>query len=313
MEFNHTPVMLNECLEGLNIKPEGIYIDGTVGGGGHSLEILKRLGVKSTLVGIDQDEYALVAAKKTLENIPAQARIILVHSNFSNIRSICLDNKIKEVDGILLDIGVSSHQLDVSERGFSYMKDAPLDMRMNKEQILTARVIINEYDRKELIRVIRDYGEEKWAVRIADFIVRARQQKAVNTTAELVDIIKAAIPSKARKTGPHPAKRTFQAIRIEVNNELGVLKKALEDGISVLGNGGRFCVISFHSLEDRIVKESFVNFVKPCTCPPEFPVCICGKRPQARFITRKPLVAKGEEVERNPRSRSAKLRIIEKI
>jgi len=313
MDFMHTPVMLEECVESLNIKPDGIYIDGTMGGGGHSLEIFKKLDKNGVLLGIDQDLEALRAAEARLRSVGGQAELILVHSNFRNIKDILNRNGIKGVDGILLDIGVSSHQLDESERGFSYMKDAPLDMRMDKGQHITAKDIINGYSYHDLLKIISGYGEERWASRIAGFIVKARETKLIETTGELAGIIKSAIPAQARRTGPHPAKRTFQAIRIAVNDELGALKKVIIDGAEVLNKGGRFCIISFHSLEDRIVKEEFNRLAKPCTCPPEFPVCICNKKPAAVLITRKPITPGEIEVEENPRSRSAKLRVIEKI
>jgi 16S rRNA (cytosine1402-N4)-methyltransferase len=242
-----------------------------------------------------------------------QARLIFENTNFINLKAACLKNEIKELDGILLDLGVSSHQLDEGERGFSYQHDAPLDMRMNRGQALNAGMVVNDYDEQTIKSIIRDYGEEKWAPRIAEFIVKARQSKRIETTFELVDIIKAAIPIGARRDGPHPAKRTFQAIRIAVNDELGILKQTISDGMSLLKKGGRFCIITFHSLEDRIVKNEFIDKVKPCICPAEFPVCVCGKKPEAIHISRKPITASDEELEVNPRARSAKLRVIEKI
>ena len=313
MKFEHIPVMLNECIENLEIKPDGVYIDGTLGGAGHASEIYKRLGKNGILIGIDQDAYALEASKKRLEAIEGQARLIFVNRNFREIRRICSDFGIDGVDGILLDLGVSSHQLDEGERGFSYKTDAPLDMRMDRSSELDAEMIVNEFDENKLKVIIRDYGEEKWAARIASFIVEARKTKRINTTGELVDIIKAAIPSAARREGPHPAKRTFQAIRIAVNNELGILEGAINDAVSVLNNGGRLCIITFHSLEDRIVKNEFQKKIKPCTCPEKFPVCVCGNKPSAKSITRKPLTASENELEKNPRARSAKLRVVEKI
>ncbi|AUS96123.1 16S rRNA (cytosine(1402)-N(4))-methyltransferase [Clostridium thermosuccinogenes] len=313
MEFNHKPVLLEECIENLNIKQDGIYIDGTLGGAGHSSEIYKRLGKDGVLIGIDQDSYAIEASRERLSSIGGQARIILENTNFKNIKEVCRKHNIEYVDGILFDLGVSSYQLDEGERGFSYQKDAPLDMRMDRRQALDAGTVVNEYDEDAIKRIIRDYGEERWAARIASFIVKARKEKRIETTGELVDIIKAAIPSSARREGPHPAKRTFQAIRIEVNNELGILRQAIDDAISLLRPEGRLCIITFHSLEDRIVKEEFQRKVKPCTCPPSFPVCVCGKVPEAELVFRKPILPSIRELEDNPRARSAKLRVIKKI
>ncbi|MDP4092726.1 MAG: 16S rRNA (cytosine(1402)-N(4))-methyltransferase RsmH [Bacillota bacterium] len=312
MEFNHKPVLLDECIENLNIKPNGIYVDGTLGGAGHSAEIYKRLGKDGTLIGIDQDEFALETSRKRLSGI-SQAKLILVNDNFRNIKNILGEIGIKSVDGILLDIGVSSHQLDEAERGFSYQKEAPLDMRMDKRNELTAETIVNEYSKDEIKRIIRDYGEENWAARIAEFIIERRKEKRISTTYELVDIIKAAIPSSARRDGPHPAKRTFQALRIAVNDELGALEQAVEDAVEVLHQGGRLCIITFHSLEDRIVKNSFSKKVNPCTCPSDFPVCVCGAVRQAINITRKPITPSEKELNENPRARSSKLRVIERI
>lgn len=313
MEFNHKPVLLKECLEYLDIKPSGVYVDGTVGGAGHSAGIYKRLDGQGLLLGIDQDPYAIDTAGGRLNSIKGQARFILENSNFINIKSVCEKNGIEEVDGILLDLGVSSHQLDEGSRGFSYQKEAPLDMRMDTKAELNAEVIVNEYPEKEIKEIIRNYGEEKWAGRIAAFIVKARSGNRIKTTLQLVDIIKAAIPSAARREGPHPAKRTFQAIRIAVNNELGVLAKAIDDSVSMLRSGGRLCIITFHSLEDRIVKNEFARLEDPCTCPKDFPVCVCGKKPQTENVTRKPVTPGEEELEENPRSRSAKLRVLKKI
>ncbi|SEF77621.1 16S rRNA (cytosine1402-N4)-methyltransferase [Caloramator fervidus] len=309
MEFKHYPVMLNECIEGLNIKEDGIYVDGTLGGAGHSSEILKRLK-NGKLVGIDQDIDALKASRQKLAGFN---NVVFVHDNFSNIKSILEDLNIKEVDGILLDLGVSSYQLDTPERGFSYMHDARLDMRMNRENKLTAWDVVNTYSKDELIRIIREYGEENFASRIADMIVKKRTIKPINSTFELVDIIKSAIPAKARREGGHPAKRTFQAIRIEVNKELDILEKAINDCIDVLKSGGRLCVITFHSLEDRIVKNVFKDRENPCKCPKDFPMCVCGKKPDIRVITKKPILPSEEELKENSRSKSAKLRIAEKI
>lgn len=310
MEFKHVSVLLDECIEGLNIKPDGIYVDCTLGGAGHSSEIVKRLSPKGRLIGIDQDKDALKAAGKRLEKY---SNVTLVHSNFHEIKSVLDQLGIDEVDGILMDLGVSSYQLDTGERGFSYMQDAPLDMRMNRDVEFSAYDVINGYSEEELYRVIREYGEEKFAKRIAGFIVNARANKNIETTLELVDIIKAAIPAKARREGPHPAKRTFQAIRIEVNNELGIINKTINDGVTKLSKGGRMAIITFHSLEDRIVKNSYRDLEKPCNCPKELPMCVCGRKPIVKVLTRKPIEPSKEELEFNPRSRSAKLRVLEKI
>ena len=310
MEFNHVSVLLNECLEGLNIKENGIYVDGTLGGAGHSSEILKRLSKEGRLIGIDQDTDALKAAKERLKDY---SNVTFVHSNFSNIENVLNNLNIDGVDGILMDLGVSSYQLDEGERGFSYMKDAPLDMRMNRENDFSAYNVVNEYSEEDLYRIIRDYGEEKFAKRIASFIVENRQEKIIETTLELVEIIKNAIPAKARREGPHPAKRTFQAIRIEVNSELSILNKTIEDGVEKLNKGGRMAIITFHSLEDRIVKNKFRDLAVSCRCPKEFPVCVCGEKAKVKIISRKAIEPTKEEVEINPRSRSAKLRVIEKL
>ena len=310
MEFNHVSVLLNECLEGLNIKENGIYVDGTLGGAGHSSEILKRLSSEGRLIGIDQDTDALKAAKERLKNY---SNVTFVHSNFSSIENVLNNLNIDGVDGILMDLGVSSYQLDEGERGFSYMKDAPLDMRMNRDNDFSAYNVINEYSEEDLYRIIRDYGEEKFARRIASFIVENRQEKNIETTLELVEIIKSAIPAKARREGPHPAKRTFQAIRIEVNSELSILNKTIEDGVGKLNKGGRMAIITFHSLEDRIVKNKFRDLAVSCRCPKEFPVCVCGEKAKVKVISRKAIEPTKEEVDINPRSRSAKLRVIEKL
>lgn len=310
MEFKHLSIMLNECIEGLNIKENGIYVDCTLGGGGHSKFILEHLSKDGRLIGIDQDIEAINAAKKRLENY---SNVTYVNDNFYNIDDILTKLNIEKVDGILMDLGVSSYQLDNAERGFSYMNDAKLDMRMDRNQDKSAYDIVNLYDEKELEKIIRDYGEEKFARRIASFIVERRSQKPIDSTLELVDIIKAAIPAKARREGPHPAKRTFQAIRIEVNKELEILNKTIEDSVKNLNVNGRLAIITFHSLEDRIVKNKFKQLEKPCTCPPQFPICQCGKIPEIKVVTRKPIEPSIEEVEANPRSRSAKLRIAEKI
>lgn len=313
MEFNHRPVLLDECIENLKIKPEGIYIDGTLGGAGHSAEIYRRLGKDGLLIGIDQDAFALEISSERLKRIDGQARMVFANSNFKYMKNVCVENEIEAVDGILLDLGVSSHQLDEAERGFSYQKDAPLDMRMDRTAELDAARIVNEYGEDGLKRIIREYGEEKWAARIASFIVNARKEGRIETTGRLVDIIKAAIPSAARREGPHPAKRTFQAIRIAVNDELGILEQTIEDAVSLLKKGGRLCIITFHSLEDRIVKNEFNRHANPCKCPKEFPVCVCGSKPGAVVISRKPILPVDSEVESNPRARSAKLRVLEKI
>ncbi|MBQ6899615.1 MAG: 16S rRNA (cytosine(1402)-N(4))-methyltransferase RsmH [Firmicutes bacterium] len=310
MEFKHTSVLFEECMEGLNIRPDGIYVDGTLGGGGHSSGICERLGEDGLLIGIDRDRDALDAASARLEKYPC--RKIFVQSNYSDIKDVLDDLGIEEIDGALLDLGVSSFQLDNPERGFSYMQDAPLDMRMSQDDDFTAYDVVNTYDAEELRNIIHKYGEERWASRIADFIVKARKDKPLETTAELVDIIKAAIPAAARRDGPHPAKRTFQAIRIEVNDELGQLERAIDEFCDVLAPGGRLCVITFHSLEDRIVKDIINKRINPCTCPKEFPVCVCGKVGDIKKKSNKPIPPSAEEVEANPRSRSAKLRVAEK-
>lgn len=311
MAFQHKSVLLEECIEGLNIKPNGIYIDGTLGGAGHSYEICKKLNKDGLLIGIDQDENAIDASTKKLAEYKG---IVKIHrANFSEFESVLNEEEIPKVDGILLDLGVSSHQLDTAERGFSYMKEAPLDMRMDTRQTTTAADIVNNYDEEELYKVIRTYGEEKWASRIVKNIVAARQEKPIETTLELVDIIRKSIPNKAMQKGGHPAKRTFQAIRIELNEELNVLKDTLNDMIDRLNDGGRLCIITFHSLEDRIVKRAFKDNFDPCTCPPDFPICVCNKKSKGKIITRKPIIATEEELSSNSRSKSAKLRIFEKV
>lgn len=310
MEFSHVPVMLQETIELLNVKPGGVYVDGTLGGAGHSSVIAEKMQPGGTLVGIDQDENAIRTATERLKSFQG---IKIVKSNFSDIDLVLSDLGIEKVDGILLDIGVSSHQIDEGERGFSYMTDGPLDMRMNEHADLTAYKVINSYSEKELNRILKEYGEEKWAARIAKFIVEDRSKKPIESTKELADLCKRAIPRGAQEEHSHPAKRTFQAVRIEVNNELGVLRKALEDGTKLLAPGGRFVIITFHSLEDRIVKSWFNQMERPCTCPPKFPVCVCGKVPMVKVITRKPVTATEEELSINPRSKSAKLRAAEAI
>ena len=310
MEFKHVSVLLNECIEGLNIKPNGTYVDCTLGGAGHSSHILKNLSKDGVLVGIDQDRDALTAAKERLKDYD---NVRYVHSNFYNIDNILSDLDIEKVDGILMDLGVSSYQLDEASRGFSYMQDAPLDMRMNRDNDFSAYDIVNNYSEEQLYKIIKDYGEERFAKRIANFIVNAREINPIQTTLELVEIIKNAIPAKARREGPHPAKRTFQAIRIEVNSELKILNKTIEDGVERLNKGGRMVIITFHSLEDRIVKLKYRELENPCTCPKEFPMCVCGKKPTIKVLTRKGLAPSKEEIVENPRSRSAKVRILEKI
>lgn len=309
MEFKHVSVLLDECLEGLDIKENGIYVDCTLGGAGHSSEILKRLSKEGLLIGIDQDQDALNAAKKRLSEYN---NVKYVHNNFYNIDNILEELDIPKVDGILMDLGVSSYQLDEAERGFSYMKDAPLDMRMNKENNFSAFNVVNDYSQEELYRIIRDYGEERFAKRVAGFIVDRRKLKPIETTLQLVDIIKAAIPAKSRRDGPHPAKRTFQAIRIEVNGELEILNKAIEDGVKRLNKDGRMAIITFHSLEDRIVKSKFRNNEDPCTCPPSFPVCVCGNKSKGIVVTRKPIIPSDQEIEENKRAKSSKLRVFER-
>lgn len=309
MEFKHYSVMLTETIEGLNIKPDGIYVDGTLGGAGHSREICKALAT-GRLIGIDQDEAAILAAGERLSEFGSKAT--LVRSNYCNMEPVLTELGIPGVDGILLDLGVSSYQLDTIERGFSYKYDTALDMRMDQRQSLSAKEIVNDYPEMELYRIIRDYGEDKFAKNIAKHIVRYRADKSIETTGELNEIIKAAIPAKMREKGGHPSKRTFQAIRIECNRELEVLKSSLDTMIDLLNPGGRLCIITFHSLEDRIVKSAFKVNENPCTCPPEFPVCVCGKKSKGKVITRKPILPTEEELECNSRSKSAKLRIFEK-
>ena len=309
-EFHHISVLLEECLEGLAIKPDGIYLDGTLGGAGHSSQIAKRL-TTGRLIGIDRDPVALKAASERLE--PYKDRVTLVHSNFCEMAQVVKDLGLPGVDGILLDLGVSSPQLDDGARGFSYMADAPLDMRMNNQDSLTAHTVVNTWSQEELKRILFDYGEERYAPRIAGAICRRREEKSIETTLELVDIIRAAMPPQALREKQHPAKRSFQAIRIAVNDELGSVERAMEAAIPLLNPGGRLAIITFHSLEDRIVKNAMADAAKGCTCPPNFPVCVCGKKPKVKLISRKPIVATEEELEVNPRSRSAKLRVCEKI
>ena len=312
MEFRHRSVLLEETIEGLKVKPDGIYLDGTLGGGGHSSEILKRLK-GGCLIGLDQDEEALAAAGKRLSEFGEEGkRFTLIRDNYCNAAEAVRTYGVNGVDGIVLDLGVSSWQLDNAERGFSYRYDAPLDMRMDKRQTLTARDIVNDYPESALYQVIRDYGEEQFAKNIAKHIVQARQKGPIETTGQLNELISAAIPAKIQKKGGHPSKRTFQALRIECNRELEVLKNSIDGLIGLLNPGGRICIITFHSLEDRIVKTAFRRNENPCTCPPDFPVCVCGKKPVGRVVTRKPILPTEKEMEENPRSKSAKLRIFEK-
>lgn len=308
MEFKHKSVLLNETIDGLNIKPDGIYVDGTLGGGGHAYEVCRRLGEKGSIIGIDQDAAAIEAASARLKDFGE--KVTIVRSNYCDMKSKLHELGIDKVDGIVLDLGVSSYQLDTAERGFSYREDAPLDMRMDTRQKMTARDIVNDYTEADLYRVIRDYGEDKFAKNIAKHIVQARAVKPVETTAELSEIIRASIPMKFQKKSGHPAKRTFQAIRIELNRELDVLRDSLDDMIDLLNPGGRLCIITFHSLEDRIVKSAFRKNENPCTCPPDFPVCVCGKKSKGSIITKKPILPSEEELEYNSRSKSAKLRIL---
>lgn len=310
MEFKHTSVLLEETIDNLHIKPDGIYVDGTLGGGGHSYQIASRLTGAGRLIGIDQDGDAIEAAGKRLE--PFADRITLIRNNYCNAREALKQIGIDKVDGIVLDLGVSSFQLDNVERGFSYKYDTALDMRMDTRQSLSAKEIVNEYSEMELFRVIKDYGEEQFAKNIAKHIVKARKDKPIETTGELNEIIKAAIPAKMRATGGHPSKKTFQAIRIECNRELEVLKDSLDDLIDMLNPEGRICIITFHSLEDRIVKSAFRKNENPCTCPPDFPVCVCGQVSKGRVISRKPILPSEEETEANKRSKSAKLRVFER-
>lgn len=311
MEFHHYSVLLNETIENLNIRPDGIYVDGTLGGGGHSYQILKRLGENGRLIGIDQDADAIQAAGERLAEFGNKAT--LIRSNYANMKEELHAIGVNGVDGIVLDLGVSSFQLDTLERGFTYREpDAPLDMRMDDRNSLTARDIVNTYSENDLYRIIRDYGEDKFAKNIAKHIVAARQKQEITTTGELNEIIKAAIPQKVRATGGHPSKRTYQAIRIELNHELDVLRDNLDDMIDLLNPGGRICIITFHSLEDRIVKSNFKKNENPCTCPPSFPVCVCGNKSKGTVITRKPILPSEKELEENSRSKSAKLRVFEK-
>ena len=309
-EFHHVSVLLNECIEGLNIKPDGIYVDGTLGGAGHSSRIAARL-TTGRLIGIDRDPVALKAAGERLA--PYADRVTLVHSNFCDMAQVLEDLNIPGVDGILLDLGVSSPQLDDGARGFSYMADAPLDMRMNSNDSLSAETVVNTWSQEELKRILYNYGEERYAPQIASAICRRRAEKTIETTLELVDIIRSAMPPAALREKQHPAKRSFQAIRIAVNDELGAVEKIMEDAVDLLNPGGRLAIITFHSLEDRIVKNGMAEAARGCTCPPNFPVCVCGKKPKIKLISRKPIISGEEELEVNPRARSAKLRVCEKL
>ena len=310
MEFSHTSVLLNETIENLKIKPDGIYVDGTLGGAGHSSHICERLSATGRLIGIDQDEAAIAAAGKRLE--PFQNQVTIIRSNYCDMVPRLAEIGVTGVDGILLDLGVSSYQLDNAERGFTYREDVPLDMRMDQRNALSAYEVVNDYSEENLSRILHEYGEERVARKIAHNICVSRQQAPIRTTGELIEIIKRSIPAKIRATGGHPAKRTFQAIRIEVNQELTVLSESLDGMIDLLNDGGRLCVITFHSLEDRIVKNIFRKNEHPCTCPPEFPVCVCGKKSKGTVVTRKPILPGEEEMETNPRSKSAKLRVFER-
>ncbi len=310
MGFRHKSVLLEETIEGLNVKPDGIYVDGTLGGAGHAVEVCSRLSAKGRFIGIDQDQDAIIAASERLAAY--EDRVTIIRSNYCYMVNELRNLGIHQVDGILLDLGVSSYQLDNEERGFTYRVDAPLDMRMDQRQTRTAADIINGYEEKELYRIIRDYGEDKFAKNIAKHIVAARQEKPIQTTGELTEIIRRAIPMKIQAAGGHPAKRTFQAVRIELNRELDVLRESLDGMIGMLGDGGRICIITFHSLEDRIVKTIFRKNENPCTCPSDFPVCVCGRKSMGKVITRKPILPGAAELEDNSRSKSAKLRIFER-
>ena len=310
MVFKHTSVLLEETVDGLNVRPDGIYVDGTLGGGGHAYEVCSRLSSKGRFIGIDQDEAAIEAASARLRDFGE--RVTIVRSNYCDMKLRLQELGIDKVDGIVLDLGVSSYQLDTAERGFSYRVDAPLDMRMDRRQKMTARDIVNDYSEMDLFRIIRDYGEDKFAKNIAKHIVMEREKGPIETTGQLIEIIKRAIPMKFQKTAGHPAKRTFQAIRIELNRELEVLRESLDDMIELLNTDGRICIITFHSLEDRIVKSIFKRNEDPCTCPSHFPVCVCGNVSKGKVITRKPILPSDEELEENSRSKSAKLRIFER-
>jgi len=310
MEYSHQPVLLKETINFLNCQEGGIYLDGTLGRGGHTEEIIKRIGDKGKVIGIDRDLEAIQGVRERLKGYKS---LEIVHGNYVDIPEILMKMGVGKADGMLFDLGVSSPQFDDPERGFSYQHDAPLDMRMNQQQKLTAKEIVNQYPEKELSRIIREYGEEKWASRIASFIVDFRKRKELQTTFDLVEVIKAAIPASARRSGGHPARRTFQALRIATNDELNQLEELIPLAVSFLNPGGRLCIITFHSLEDRIVKNTFRNLANDCTCPPDFPVCVCDTEPQIKIVTRKPVTAGDDELKNNPRARSAKLRVAEKL
>lgn len=310
MSFSHQPVLLQETIELLNVKKNGVYVDGTLGRGGHSQEILTRLAHTGCLIAIDRDRTAIEKVKEQLNDYQ---NLKLIHDNFIHLPQILKNLGLNKVDGMIFDLGVSSPQFDNPERGFSYQHNAPLDMRMNQEQQLTASMIVNQYSRAKLSKIIKEYGEDRWASRIADFIVKFRKKEPIQTTHDLVEVVKAAIPASARRKGGHPARRTFQALRIETNNELNQLKQMIEKCTGYLKGGGRLCIISFHSLEDRIVKTTFRQMAKKCICPPDFPICVCDKEEEVKIITRKPVMADKQEIEKNPRARSARLRVVEKI
>ena len=310
LKFSHRSVLLDECIDGLNIKPDGVYVDGTAGGGGHSFEIARRL-VGGRLICIDQDSAAIEAASKKLA--PFSDKVTIVRNNFSHIADVCEELGVNKIDGILLDLGVSSYQLDTAERGFSYNADAPLDMRMDERASLNAEIVVNTYSASELTRILFEYGEEKFSRQIASAIVAERERAPIKSTAQLAAIIKGAIPARAREGGHHPAKRSFQAIRIEVNHELDVIGPAIRDGVKLLGSGGRIAIITFHSLEDRIVKQAYAKLAEGCTCPKSLPICVCNNKPTVKVITKHPIVPSEKELEENPRSRSSKLRVAQKI
>ena len=311
VSFSHRSVLLGECMDGLSIRPNGIYIDGTAGGAGHSSEIAKRLGESGKLIALDQDATAVAVATERLSVFGERAKV--VKSNFCDLASVCDQLGIEKIDGLLLDLGVSSYQLDTAERGFSYQADAPLDMRMDVSRPLTAKTVVNEYSEEAIRRILFEYGEERFSSRIASNIIRARERAPIETTGELVEIIKRSIPASSKDGGHHPAKRSFQALRIEVNAELDVIAPAIKSAVRLLSKGGRIAIITFHSLEDRIVKQCFSDLASGCTCPKDFPVCVCGKKPLVKVITKKPILPSAEELEENPRSRSAKLRVAEKL
>lgn len=311
VNFSHRSVLLDECIEGLRIKPDGIYVDGTAGGGGHSLEIVKRLTDGGRLIAIDRDDAAIAAAGERLRDF--SDRVTFVRNNFSSVKEVCLELGFDKIDGILLDLGVSSYQLDTPERGFTHNTDAPLDMRMDRRNDLDAYTVVNTYTAEQLKKIIYDFGEERFAPKIASAIVKQREKAPIETTGQLVDIIKSAIPAAAREGGHHPAKRTFQAIRIEVNGELAAIEPTIRNACDILAEGGRIAIITFHSLEDRIVKQTYADLASGCNCPKSLPVCVCGRKPKMNVITRKPILPSDRELEENPRSRSAKLRVAEKI